>query len=430
MATENSWDDIFADAENPDNNANGNNLDNANKNDDDINTNNVNNLDEDDEGQSKGGTQNNNGAGDGGEGGDNANAGGDGGDGGDGGEGGDGADKGGKAGKDGDGADKDDIKTANLTGIEMFLSQYGIEGGIIQFEDGSTSHFNDLDDKKQAEILNQLQENPSKAIAEKYELDGNEIGLINYLRTNKLTIDDLVNNIVNERLQSYKSIQESNTIDFEKMGDDAIYAAFLKTSNPDIKEEELEEELEKAKTLSTYKNQVEAYRKQFKAQQEQLKVQEKQNELQQLKDEIEQDRQAVVQAVMPLKDIAGIELNDNVKNEVLDSILHVNEDGDSLFMEEVFGDPVKLFNAAFWYNYGSQLLKERDAYWKKEKSAAYKRGREDVLKGDTTGAVSFIDKDKRQNRNNNNNNNNERGHNPTDMRSPTVLEDDFIIGEE
>ena len=89
-----------------------------------------------------------------------------------------------------------------------------------------------------------------------------------------------------------------------------------------------------------------------------------------------------------MTDVNGIELNDGTKNGILDHILEVNDHGDSLFMEEVFSKPDTLFKAAFWFYNGPEIMKQRDEYWKKEKSAAYKRGRESAM-GKDGSKISF-----------------------------------------
>jgi hypothetical protein len=92
-----------------------------------------------------------------------------------------------------------------------------------------------------------------------------------------------------------------------------------------------------------------------------------------------------------MKDVDGIELNDNLKNEVLSKVLEVKEDGDSVFYDEVFSDPSNIFKAAFWYYYGPSVMQQYNEYWKKEKSAAYKRGMEAAL-GKQQPPVSFSSK--------------------------------------
>ncbi len=266
----------------------------------------------------------------------------------------------------------------NMSGIEMYLAQFDIEDGMIQFDDGAV-HFNDLDAAKQAEVLQQLHATQAVSVESKYGLDEDEIGLVNYLRENKLTVDQMVDQLVAERVATMMTMQELATEDYEKMEADAIYMKFLKETSPEATPEQIAADLLKAKELSNFTKQTEALRAQYTAKQKEL-VEAKSSESKVNHDAlVETQRKEIVQAVLPMTEIAGITLDQNIKNTVLDHILETNAEGDSKFMDEVFAGPESLFKAAFWYVYGESMIAQRDEYWKKEKSAAYKRGKEDAL---------------------------------------------------
>jgi hypothetical protein len=267
----------------------------------------------------------------------------------------------------------------NMSGIELYLAQFDIEAGQIQFEDGTSKHFNELDAAKQAEVLQQLHGAQASAIEDKYGLDETEIGLLNYLRTNNLSVEQMVDQMVAEKVATMTSLQEMAAQDYAKMDADALYLKWLKDTSPEATPEQLASDLTKAKELSNFNKLTETLRTQFtKEQQETINA--KTNEQVAAHSElIESQRQEIVDAVTPMTELAGIALDQNIKNTVLDHILEVNEEGDSAFMDEVFADPQSLFRAAFWYVYGEALVQQRDEYWKKEKSAAYKRGQEDAL---------------------------------------------------
>ncbi len=286
------------------------------------------------------------------------------------------------------GEDDNDIK---MTGIEQYLSQFDIEGGMITFDDGTSSHFDELAEEKKMEVLTQLHTSQTKTVEDKFGLDENEIGLINYLRTNKVTVEQMIEGMAEDRIKTLQAVREIETQDFKEMSPEAIYLQFLKKSNPEASTEDLEGDLEKAKQQSGFEKMAESLRKQLESDQSKV-INSKLREDRTAQDGmIEEQRKQVVEAVAGMTDIAGVELNDNMKNGLLDRVLEVNDYGDSKFMEEVFGEPTKLFNAAFWYYYGTDLLTQRDTYWKQEKSKAYKRGRQEALGKDTT-KISFTDK--------------------------------------
>ena len=281
-----------------------------------------------------------------------------------------------------------DGTTDDLSGIERYLAQFDIEGGMIQFEDGTSQHFDELDPEKQSEILSQLHSQQATSVEDKYGLDEGEISLINYIRENKTTAKDMINDLANERVQAILAAQSMGGEDYDKMPDDSVYMNFLKKSNPEATPEQLEEDLEAAKKQSNYKNVVESVRGQFKTEQQAENARAEQEESQRQAALIDEQRQQVLDTVVNMTDVNGIELNDGTKNGILDHILEVNDHGDSLFMEEVFSKPDTLFKAAFWFYNGPEIMKQRDEYWKKEKSAAYKRGRESAM-GKDGSKISF-----------------------------------------
>ena len=281
----------------------------------------------------------------------------------------------------------------NMSGIELYLSQFDIEGGMIDFEDGTSVHFDELDPERQAEVLQQLHGSNATSVEEQYGLDENEIGMINYLRANNLTVDQLLENMATERVNAILARQQSTAIDYQSMTPDAIYMAFLSKSNPEATTEQLEEDLRIAKAASNYERITTALKDQFVASQQAEITAAQAQEAAQREQELDEQRRLVVDTVRGINDIAGIQVTDDVKNSLLDRVLEVNDDGDSVFLSEVFSDPTKLFNAAFWYYYGEDIARQKDEYWKKEKSQAYKRGRQDALgNGEAPNRRSFTNR--------------------------------------
>ena len=274
-----------------------------------------------------------------------------------------------------DGEGEEPIK---LTGIEQYLSQFNIEGGMISFDDGESKHFNDLDSDKQAEVLGELHKSNTKTVEDEYGLDEKEVGIINYLRENKTTFEDVVEKTVSQRVNSILASQQVGSIDYDKVENDVLYATFLQNSNPEITKEQIDQDLEKAKSMANYDKIVGGLRDTFKTSQQVEVTKVETKRAADLKQELEDQRSQVIDTIRPLRDVDGIELNDTVKNAVLDTVLSVDDDGDSKFMSEVFSDPEKLFKAAFWYKNGADLIKTKEAFWKKEKSEAFVRGQKSV----------------------------------------------------
>ena len=205
----------------------------------------------------------------------------------------------------------------------------------------------------------------------------------------------MVEQLAAQKVQAHLMAQQVNELDVENLDDDTVYSAFLMRSNPEATIEQIEKDLETAKQMSNYKGVVDNLRKGFEQEREQYIQQQMAAEQQAKLEEIEKDRSEIVAAVQDLEEIDGLKINDGIKNNILDSILNVDEDGDSLFMTQVFSDPNELFRAAFWYKNGADIIKAREDYWKKEKSASYKRGLEDAR----LGKKSFTAKDVPENKN-------------------------------
>jgi hypothetical protein len=275
------------------------------------------------------------------------------------------------------------IDDDTLSGVERYLSQFGVVGGMITFdgEDGSeptSVHFNELSAAEQANVLNQLQQATAGATA---DLDPKEIDILNVLRQSGKDPETAINELILGRVQQILSLQNSSSEDFASMDDDAVHMRYFKTLNPDMSETELAEEVEKARDSRLFKQNADQYRKMFLAQQESVQQQQTATERAAALEQLEKDRALIAQTVANLQNVAGFNLDNNDKNAVLGKLLEVNQHDDSLFMEEVFSDPSNMFKAAWLYYNAEQAIKSMHDSYQSKISAAYKQGREEVLKG-------------------------------------------------
>jgi len=76
----------------------------------------------------------------------------------------------------------DDDLEGVLTGVEKFLSLHGIEGGMIQFEDGTKKHYDELTESEQFNVLKSIAESDKSSVEDTLGLDKDEITLLNYVR--------------------------------------------------------------------------------------------------------------------------------------------------------------------------------------------------------------------------------------------------------
>ena len=54
------------------------------------------------------------------------------------------------------------------SGLELFLSQYDIEGGMITYDDGTSQHISELSAEEQAKILSSVATDARPSIEEQY----------------------------------------------------------------------------------------------------------------------------------------------------------------------------------------------------------------------------------------------------------------------
>lgn len=305
---------------------------------------------------------------------------------------------------------KEDDDSSALTGLEKWLTSYGIEGGIVTFEDQTRKHFNDLTQEEQFNVLKSIAESGKTSVEEEYNLDPEEIGLINHIRNSRKSVQEALNDLVQAELLKIETNKVDFSTDFVNLPKDTIYLKWLKNSDPEASESDLQESLEIAKKTKTYDKQVESIRQSFIQEQErEIELENAKIEQENLK-ELEADREMIVNVVSDINDVAGWSITPEQKNEVLGSLLEVNSHGDSLFMEKVFSDPKKLFEVAWLEKYGNEYFDKMSEYFRNEISKAYARGKKEGVSGlsskpITTGTASNnenktkIDPEKREHNN-------------------------------
>jgi hypothetical protein len=279
--------------------------------------------------------------------------------------------------------------------IEQFLSQYGISGGIITFEgengeESTNKHFNDLTNEEQFTVLNELASTGAPTMESKYGLDEDEVGLLNFVRKTGKPVDEALNDLAQERVQQILALRESFDTDYNNMSSEAVTSKWLAENNPDATEEELAEELTRSKESNFFEKNAENIRKGFLGRQENEAAQEEAASEAEREALIEDDRAVIAQTVADMEHVAGFVVDDSGKNEVLGKILEVNKHGDSLFMEEVFSDPEKLFKAAWLFYNTESYLDQLDKKHKKDLANEYQKGRSYATNGLSSAPISGI----------------------------------------
>lgn len=275
--------------------------------------------------------------------------------------------------KEGDGAVKD-AEGDNKSAMELFLADYNLVDGLVPFKDGSKVHINDMSPEQQLEVLNHLAKSSRPSVEQEYDLSTEEIDILNKMRKDHKTFDQLVKEEVEKRVLNDKVAEQfKGDVAYEKWEADKLYSEFLKRQDPDASEEDLKEQLEVAKKSPRYDKVVENIRAVMVEDREEKKNQFIQKEQQKDMAEIEADRTVLVTAATAINDIAGWQLTDDMRNEVLESLIEVDADGDSRFISEVLSDPERLFRVAWLDKYGEQMFEHLDDLWKKELKEIYKK---------------------------------------------------------
>ena len=262
----------------------------------------------------------------------------------------------------------------DLTGVERFLTDYGVQGGVIVYEDGSTARFSQLDPDEQAEILSSLVKESVPSIEEKYNLDEDEVNLLNTLRESDLTAEEFINNLVDYRMQTVAAQMEISNTDYRTVSDDGIYVKHLRDTYEGITDEEIASDLSLAKTLPSYESLTETMREKFIVDQELLNGEIADQDRDAFEQDLENQRHVIVSTVEDIQEIGGARITEDMKEYLLHDIMELNENQDPLLMEKVFSSPEAMFKTNWFLTYGEDYIAQMNTYWKNEVSKARKEG--------------------------------------------------------
>lgn len=276
---------------------------------------------------------------------------------------------------------ENELDEGELTGVERFLTSYGIVGGVIKYEDGEDALFSELSPIEQEEILGSLTTSATPTAEEKYDLDSEEINLLNTLRESEQTAEEFINNIVDYRLNSVLNQRDSIDEDFINMPDEALFVRHLSDTIEGITEDEIARELEKASELDSFGSTVNTIRDSYTARQSIMAQNSKAEEEGVFSENLEEQRREVVNTVEGLNDVAGVPITNDMKEYLLHDIMELNSSRDPILMERIFSDPETMFKVNWFLNYGESHINGLNDYWKKEVSKASKTGYSRAVRG-------------------------------------------------
>lgn len=266
-----------------------------------------------------------------------------------------------------------------------FVKQFGIMDGMVKFDDGTEMHIDEMEPEQKYQVMMGLASStrpaPEEEIMAKYDLNEQEIDLLNKVREGK-NLDQVILDKAKELVIDYQAQQAiGEEVNYKEMSDDDVTEKFLRDRDPEATDEEIQKQLEVAKESPRYSKIADRLRNEYTESQEAEKEKFANKVAENEQQELEQDRKAIVQAAASMDQVAGWPLNDEMKNEVLADLVEVNEEGDSAFMSEVLGNPENLFQAAFLTKYGPLLFNNLNDYYKEEVQKAYQKGIADEKSG-------------------------------------------------
>ena len=287
-----------------------------------------------------------------------------------------------------------DLSGVELTGVERFLSTYGVKGGMIEFDEGEAVHFDSLSSDEQANVLGSLTKKSIPTADQLYDLAEGEINLLNqYRASGSEDISEFLNNAMDQRLSTILKDEKYASVNYDELDSDSIFIYHTKENNPDMTDEALADELVKAKELSTFESTTDALRNGLKHSQTDYIKSVTDNEEAEFAQEIESQRQEVVDAVYNINEVAGSVVTDEMKDYLLADIMELNDNKDPVLMEKIFSTPEAMFKANWFLNYGESHINSINEYWKKEVSKARKAGYQESVRNmprnATVGASSI-----------------------------------------
>lgn len=227
--------------------------------------------------------------------------------------------------------------------IDELLKAKGINSGKLTIIDEDEKEqevdFYSLTKEEQLEILNSSEEENN------YGLDESEQGLINHLRSNKLTVEQFLEGYKQSIVESLSNSENNSNYEIDAYDDEELYMLDLKNKF-DLSDEELVKELEKElQDEALFKKKADKLREEYKQLEDQYKEAQKQEFEEKRQEQYNQFAQQMVDVAVSIPEFYGIELEDNEKNEVLSFLLELDDNGVSEFYKTL-NDPKKLYEAA------------------------------------------------------------------------------------
>lgn len=253
--------------------------------------------------------------------------------------------------------------------LHNFLKEKGIEDpSKLQWEDENGEitdvDFDSLSDEDKLNVLNSLSD-PG--------LSQHEIDVVNYLRQNKVTFNQVIDYFTKKAVDDYIAQNPDSvptkTYTIDDYTDEELYLADLKSKYPDFTDEELTSKLNSAKSNEElFKKEVSALRTEYKKEedaqieaQKQKEQQDYDNLVNNLQNVLGNFNEVVLDSTDPESDV--LEIEDSDKEQVLAYLLNQDTDGKSQLVKDL-ENPTTLIELAWLRTQGRTLIDNSTRYWK------------------------------------------------------------------
>lgn len=225
--------------------------------------------------------------------------------------------------------------------MTTFLKSKGIaDPSKIQFENENGEiedvDFNSLSKEEQLTMIQELTD-PG--------LSDHEVQVVNYLRQNRVTFNQVIDYFANQRLEEYLNAhpedRHQKNYSIDEYNDDELYLADLKSKYPSFTDEELLSKLNIAKSdEDLFKKEVDILRESYKAQEDQMLKDAELAEQQQYEDL----QNNLLNAVSAFNEVSldtkdsesdSLVIEDSDKRQILSYLLDQDKDGKSQFVKDI-----------------------------------------------------------------------------------------------
>lgn len=237
-----------------------------------------------------------------------------------------------------------------------------------------------------------------------YDLDENEIELINTIRNSKMTPSEYLQYLEDNSINNYiNNNSDSQQYLVDQYSDEELFIADLMSRMEDITTEEAQEALEKAMSNENlFKKQITAIRNEYKNVEEENLRQEQLEQEYKAEEEYKEFTNSIIEQINNFTEFQGYDLN--LEQEDLEQLLEFIAGHDAAgnnHFAKALADPKILVETAWFALNGKQMIQDITDYFQKEitkvRKESYKKGQEDAkTKGDKPQIIFKEQKNKSQ----------------------------------